>query len=327
VESGFLFDPVELGGIELPFEFFYDGFIQGASYDGNIYGVPVVIAGICQYYNKKYEPMLKDLFSASGFWDYMERLARVSEEVKTIGFESMIANAESLFALSMLASFDGVPSYDNMKNFESAEFSKFIRRFERYFTDERIFLRGVDFHTADALMQFLEGKTPILMGNASWMAQIVEKSPFEAGIMPQFIEKSGVRQIASNINSISAWTPYPEECFEILKYLSGYEAQKILAENGRPVANLKANKHLKFKRFDDKALEKVMRSWEDGRVLSSGDPGIDEYIKTVINPEISKWQKRELSSYEFVVVLKRKTNFFYRSKSLKSKILTLECEV
>ena len=129
VKSGHLFDLTELGGLELPPDSFYKGFIQGASYAGKIHGVPVVTAGICQYYNKKYESIVNDLFPVKGFWDHMEKLGKLSKDVKFKDFESLITNAESLFTLSMLVNAEDSPSYDDMKNFESPEFAKFIKHF------------------------------------------------------------------------------------------------------------------------------------------------------------------------------------------------------
>jgi len=314
-QSGFLFDLTELGGLELSPDAFYEGFLKSASFNGNICGVPVVAAGICQYYNKKYESIVKELFPVEGFWDYMEKLEALSRRLKFKDFESLIANAESLFTLAMLTNVNDPPSYDDMKSFNSSEFVEFIKRFEPYFTNERIFNSGIDFYSPAALSSFLDGKNLILMGNTCWLPQIIEKCRFEVGIMPQVIEKSGTRQIAANINVISSSTAYPEECLTVLGYLAELGTQRILAKNGRPVACMDANDLLEVKGFEKDSVIQVIQSFKNGKVIQSSDPYIEEYIRTIMNPEMQKWQKKKISYEELLASLRRKKDFFYRSKS------------
>ena len=154
------------------------------------------------------------------------------------------------------------------------------------------------------------------MGNTCWIPKIVDKCRFEVGILPQVREKDGALQVAANLNVISSSTPYPEECLSILNYLAESKPQQLLAKNGRPVANIKANKSLEIKGFDKKATDETMQSFANGRVIQSADPYIEEYIRTIINAEMQKWQKKESSDEELIASLKRKTSFFYRSKSL-----------
>ena len=313
-ESGLLFDLDEMGGLQLSPDDFYDGILQASSYKNKVYGVPIVTSVICQFYNKKYEDIIKEIFPVKGFWDYMEKLEALSKEIKSRDYDFLVTNTESLFTLSMLTKAKEMPSYEDKKKFNSLDFMNFIDRFQKYYTNTKIFDSEIDFPVA--LNRFFNEKSVILTASTSPISEFFGNCPFQLKTMSQIIEPKGARRLDGNLNVVSASTPFPEECLSILKYFSHYETQLFLAQNGRLVAHKKANKSLVMKNFDKGSIDEILRSFDHTKVISTKDPYIEEYISTIANHEIQKWQQKKLSNQELISSLKRKTNFFYRSKFL-----------
>jgi len=174
-ESGLLFDLDELGGLQLPPADFYDGIIQASSYKNKVYGVPIITSVICQFYNKKYEDIIKEIFPINGFWDYMAKLEALSKEIKNKDYDFLVTNTESLFTLSMLTKAKEMPSYEEKKKFNSPDFIQFIDRFQKYYTNKQIFDSEIDFPLA--LNRFFNGKSVILTASTSSTPQFFENCP------------------------------------------------------------------------------------------------------------------------------------------------------
>ncbi|MDD5598638.1 MAG: extracellular solute-binding protein [Victivallaceae bacterium] len=315
--SGSLLPLEDAGELKFSKDEFYDGFLNSTVYQGKTYGVPVIGAAVCQFYNKNYEHLVKNLFPLEGFWQYMEKLEFLSEQSDFSGLKSLLINSNSLFIFFLAVKAKIIPSYDEMKTFDDPAYLEFIRRFEKYFTAEKIFCPGIDVHSDYGIKEFSKGKAPILMGNTCWMSEIHSQCPFEWGIIPQSAEAEGAVQIATNLNAISAFTSYPEECLDILKYLASCEPQRFLAENGRLVANREACASLRAPGLDEPSRGNILLSLERSRMISTTDIHIDEYISMIINPEMKKWQRGQFSAAEFIAGLKRKTRFYYRGKQLR----------
>ncbi len=315
VKRRYLFDLQELGGLELPEDDFYPGLIESAVFRGKIYGVPLISATVCQFYNKKYADSLDDCFAAHGFWDYMNRLKRLVETRQFSGCESIVANADSLFVFFLLSKLDKCNSYDEIKTFSSCDYYSFMKRFESFFRDSRIFHPDVEIHSLTAINTFTAGKTPILMGNSCWMPRLQDTCPFEFGIVPQFAEVEGFSALATNLNVLSAFTPYPEECLAVLRYLKDCTAQKYLAEKGRIVANQRANDSLRIAGLDKQSHAHIRAALKKGKVIRTADIHIDDYINKIVNIETQKWQSSLFSAEELIDVLRRKTSYFYRARS------------
>ena len=312
VESGLLFDLDEIGEIPFSSADFYDSIIQASYYKNKIYGVPIITSIIVQFYNKKYEKRIKDFFPIRGFWNYMEKLEAYSKKIKDKDYDFLITNTESLFTLSMLTKAKENPSYEDKKKFNSPDFVQFIERFQKYYTNTQIFDCEIDFRIA--LNRFLNGKSILFTASTSSIPEILEKCPFQLKMMPQVIEPEGARRLDGNLTVISASTPFPEECLDILNYFSQYETQLFLAQNGRFVAHKKANESLVIKGLEQKNITDILQSFDQTKIIHTKDPYIDEYIRTIANHEIQKWQQKDFSNNELISSLKRKTDFYYRSK-------------
>jgi hypothetical protein len=170
---------------------------------------------------------------------------------------------------------------------------------------------------------FAKGEIYLLPGDSTFIADVMNQNcPFKYGIAPIFTEKNGVPVVYVNLNSISFYSKYPEECLNVLEYLGSYKIQKYFAENGRPVTNIKALKHLNIQNIDKFSRNNLCDGLAQGSVLSSSEIDIYEYRSTVVSHEMLKWQNGIINGAEMLENLRRKTAFYYRTKGYNNSCNT-----
>ena len=259
-ENNFLYDLGEIGELALPQGQYSSRLLESISYQGKLWGVPLSAALACDFYDLKQSDFLREVFAARSFWDYWEGIAD-KNGARSGGGGAMTFLRRHLFHFFAMAGADATCSYDAMKRFDTQGQVDFVEKFEKYIRTPGIFYQTLEGsaeavpyikHLLDSLAQ---GEFFILPGNSVYLADIMSQShTLRYGIVPACTEKGGAPVIDVNLNAISHYSPYPEECLRLLEYLGSYEVQKYFAEHGRPVANVRALEHLQIPGLDQFSL-------------------------------------------------------------------------
>ena len=98
----------------------------------------------------------------------------------------------------------------------------------------------------------------------------------------------------------------------------GRGPQSYLAANERMVANRCASDSLDIKGVEHESLRRMLASFAQGKLISTADINMDEYINTTMNSEMKRWQRGAISAEQLIENLRRKTKFFFRGKAVES---------
>ena len=318
-DKNLLFDPGKAGGLsDLPWDEFYSNFQNAAAWKGKIWGVPLVIGVNCMFYRKKYERQIAGLNKISGFWNWLENAQSFMKSGKSKIPPPLFVNDLYFMGLLSLAGVKLALAEDYdlvIKNLKKKEMVDFAERFEPFLRDSLIWGLSNERYRIFPLESFLEKDIPIVIGSSAWLPTVSKWMKEDWGFAPVFQEDDGACDLSSNINVISAGTPYPEECVDILRWLASSETQGFWSSRGRIVANKIANSSLKLKNIATGSRNKLDVSIEKGKFHRSSSPHTDEYIRSVMNPEFLKWQEGHYKAKDFLETLDRKTRHYFNAKN------------
>lgn len=314
LKRGAVFDLAKIGDCCLDEKSFYKGFVEGARYDGRLWGVPLVCAATCLFYNKDYKKFVTTLKPEDGFWAFLENAESGAPGKRP---EAAFNINQSLYDLVKLISKDKEFDFGKMKYFEDGIFDEFVKRFEPYFRNGNVtapfFASGGSVHEAST-NNFFGRKAALTLSCSSSIVEYSTKAPFKFGILPLSMEMGGFCNIDAALNVISSRSRYPMECCDILKYLESFEVQSYFAGEGRLVAHKKANEHLNIKDLDVDSHKNLIRSVERGIVEKNNGFDIAEFTHTIAFYEMKYWQRGDFDADEFLRRLRQKARFFFESR-------------
>ncbi len=318
--NGFLYRLGEIGPLEIADDQYTEGLLRSISWQGRLWGVPVSASLYCDFYDLRMTGFLGDALGAGGFWNRWDRIAEKSVGIASGSGRAMTFLHRHLFHLLVMAGADATCSYDKMRRFSSKGHVRFVERFERYIRKPGVFYQKIEGsaeyvpYIEKLLDRLSKGDFFILPGTSVFLSDIMQgRRRLRHGIMPAATEAGGSPVLETNLNVISHYTSYPEECLQILRYLASFETQKRFAENGRTVCNIRALEHLRIAGLDSFSLGNLRDGLSRGRIISSSDRNIFDYWSTVVTHEMIRWQTGKISGPEMLDALRRKTEFYYRS--------------
>jgi DNA-binding transcriptional regulator YhcF (GntR family) len=312
VKDGCLFDLSELGYQILEKDDFYGSTLSAASVAGKLWGVPGSVSVNCVYYNHDYKEFLAPALEETDFWKRLDLLLELSK-ILPENFQSLVSCNHPFHNMFFMANPDLRLSLDDIHLDDSQRFEDFYRRLGPYIQNPKIFLRNIKSAMDSAGMAWIKKETPMVMSSASWLQTLTRLCPFKFSIGPSFRDSGGMSLVEANVSTISAFSIYPEECFEILRYLSSVEAQKQFALSGKLVANQKANQELTLKGLDEESQSILKQSIMEAKSLSMDDVVSFTAISASLKHEFDKFQHQEYDASVFMESLKRKIHFFYQA--------------
>ncbi|MBF0244582.1 MAG: GntR family transcriptional regulator [Planctomycetes bacterium] len=312
-KKGLLFDLNELSQFKLPEGEFYEGFRAAADYDGKDWGVPLVAAVNCLFFDKQMEDSLSRALKAEKLWGFMSELDQNFQNNN----RPMLINGHPPFSffLAAMGKRRDRTTCEDILNDDDLE--AFLQKFERYFLNHRLFYHDpASFHSHYSA--FFQEKGAMMTGLSCWMPSLIENCPFDCGVAPQPVEPSGFIPCYAVVNCISAFSQYPKECMEILKHLACYETQRSFAEKGRMVAHRRACSHLNMPHIDDKATQKLVESLENAWPVRSSEKFDNEDLLLIISHEMKHWRDGQYSVKQLLEELRERAGFYIRSQKLKA---------
>ena len=311
VKNGLLFNPAEAGGVLLPRGEFFDAFAEGATVDGQTWGVPMIACGSVTYAREDSPPL------PEGFWARLETLAG---KAPPAGREAWINLNYSLFDMLALAGIRLDALGDIDERFAHPAFSAFLARLEPYLRAPGLFQKDMR-EPAEAGALFLKGRAEYSFGCSSWSPTRLSGCGFAWSVGPAGCEAEGATSVRTNINVISERTRYPEECVAVLRLLAEARTQAMFAGFGHCVANREGMKAMARTRPE---LARVAEwTFARGRLhrFSSISPEIENtYLATVAYHEIVRWYRGEMDWKELQAALRRKTRFFFRHENKSGRL-------
>jgi DNA-binding transcriptional regulator YhcF (GntR family) len=313
VNKEVLFNFSETEDVALNENEFFTELLKAASYKGKRWGIPLISASNCNYFNREFESPLKPLSEANGFWESMEILELVARKNNVP--EALVINTNPMFLLMRLAGLDCAWNWTDIEKLEDESFYIFLERFRQYYQNSSIFFNKNSEYTSTPYQDFFNRNGHLILGSSCWLPNIYQSSPFPWGITQNIREKNANSQIITMLNVISSKSSYPFECAEILKYLGTYEVQNYFAQNGRIVANKKAFRNFHLNGTDNNSIKNVIcDAMENGKVESIEKPQLAQYLMGTINYDFQKWQRKELNTKKLLTELKGKIALFTKSK-------------
>lgn len=335
IESGSLFQPNLAGKMNLSGNDFFTAFHDASFHNGVPWGIPMAVNTTCLFYNKNYSSFVDSLLPSGGFWDFMDRLEKASDAClvnpdkkkngKFQAAEALVANGNEISGI-----FTYCPGNLSAEDFstgdfiDSPDFLIFLRKFEKYFRNKKIFHSDVNKELIHPYSTFSSGRTLMATGNSSWIPGFQKNGFSDWGIAPEPIEKGGFSRLHGVLNVISSSTSHPSECLDILNFLGKYETQELLAETGRCVAHRGACHNLKIKNLDDRSKLNLMNYFESGKVIRYKNFYQNDFTWNVLCPEMVKWYSGIYSSDEFCGIVRKKKELANRKIPRKKNFTLIE---
>ncbi len=313
VRTHCLFNPEDVEPIGLEDSSFYPGFVEAATWNDVVWGVPGAAAVECQFYRREHEDLAHWLGEAEGFWARLERLAEAARDRLPPGCEALALNNRSLCSLLMNATGRRPFFYEEYLHFERRDLRSFLERLEPYLRNPRVFHRDSEVQRTPMEEYFVQGKGALLFSNSLWHGFLCADLPSPPGVLVDVVEAGGAVALGGHLHVINAHTPFPEECREVLAFLARPETQGLLAERGRIVAHRKGNERLHLPLLGEEDRAALLAGLEGGHVLRSQEIAVDDYVETVLNVEVRHWQDGRISLEALLERLARKTSFYRQS--------------
>ncbi len=318
INNNRLFSPAEIGGIEIAEKDYYAGALNGAEFNGEIWGVPLATSVLCQYCAKDHLEWLGPCFETDNWWDWLASLETAMSNHDAPG--SAVLSGLHLLLYAALAGVGGAgpASFDDLMDFASPVYTDFLKRFEPFFQNPRLFKRH-----AKTVSQMLPGwfdkmDSAIILGSSSWITCLSPEQREQIFIASLPTAPGGFLQANSNLIVIGRNTPYPFEGLEFLNFMAGNATQAEFAREERLTANRCANRELKISGFEEQSCDNMIVNLSKSDYLSTTNPGFQDFIMMVLNHETLKWQLGHYDYAKFQQVLTRKTKFFLKNHRINS---------
>ncbi len=319
--SGALFDPAQLGGINLPDDEFGEKLLQCCRTGNSIMAVPVTMNFSCQFYDRDKKEVAEKVISVDGLWRQLEAMSDIAgrwwaRHGTALAVDNNTLMETLLSADRCCAEAGGGPAWTECLERPAA--ANTLVRFGRYFRDRRIFWQE-DSEPWPRTGLFLKRRAPVFWSNTCFIPEIAAGCAFDFGIVPQAAEKECPISGNAILCGISSFTAYPEDCRDILEHIASAEAQKILAEKGRFVANSRAARSLRIKGLDSKSAAVLLAALDRIKIPGSSSPYLMEYIATVLSHDVSRWQLGALSDEDFITKLRINAKFFFENRERQER--------
>jgi len=320
VDRGRLFDLTELDCRPVDESSFYASVSAAVQYAGKCWGVPVLVSPSWLCFNRRYAPLVGALEQSGSFWEFLERLKHISQNLEGTTAEAALVSNFDILSLLTLAGLTGNQRGEEVIESLSAQ-EAFFSRLEPYFRDARIFWRPP---VADAWLGFskaaqlerrvVTGET-VFLSNSTNIAMLLNRKEWAAGEL-QFamfpLEPAGNTTLSANLNCVSATTRFPLECADFLAFLASEQVQNMFAAAGIWVGHRGA-----FSTFQNNmpqlGWERLRDATEHGRTMRTKYPFLIELITQVVNPEIFLWQRHAIPLEQALLNIDRKSKFFIRA--------------
>jgi DNA-binding transcriptional regulator YhcF (GntR family) len=288
---------------------FYPGIAKVVKDEDGFWGAPLVSAGSCLCYNKKYINDIKNI-DCGGFWSFLKS----SEKLKS-KFKSMVNFDKAPSSLMKMAVFRDVYDFNEMKYLKGDDFENFLRQFEPFFQNPKVsapFFVGAPNVHQSAEKDFYSGQTFSVNWSSSGMPYYLTKCPFDFGVLPVPIEEDCSCDAETVLSCITNSSRYPMECADILKYMASFDVQKFFASEGRMIARMDASKYLKINGLDEESIDNLLSCLRYGIVEKNNSREIGEFTHTVVFYEMRDWQQGKIDVDEFINRVRIKAKYFFK---------------
>ncbi len=317
-EQGRLYSLDELGGCALDRGDIYGGLLSGVTHGRKLWGVPLISAVSCIFFNRNYSEFAGSLDFGHGFWAFMESIRTGAE--KAAGAPPCAATFDIGFGeiLKMASCRCGSAEMTSPK---SPKMRACLSRFEKYFQDPKVaapFLLPGHSVTETSIGNFMSGNCALMLSGSHNIPILIGQAPFQVGLLPLPLEKGGACTVAANVNVISSSSRLPMECAEILNHLASPAMQEYFASEGRLTASRKANRSLRIKDMSPASLASLAASMERGTCGSENDLPFVEFTHAVIFHEMEKWRQGQFKAAEFMDRISKRAFYFFRNGNARN---------
>ncbi|QSF46125.1 extracellular solute-binding protein [Paenibacillus tianjinensis] len=210
--------------------------LQSNEYQGSLYGLPSVLEAPALLYNKR-------ILHEAGYSSppaTMDELLQIAKKVSSKDRYGVYLNNDAYYALPYLWAFGGSTITDDKKIELTSANSISALSFMLQLKQEGATQKYPDFSDSYSRMMqdFSEGKSAMIINGPWAVLEILEGSEFKDA------DNLGIAQIPAGPNGqgspigghsfvVSNYSDYPEEAYEVIKYLTSEEIQLLQSERLR----------------------------------------------------------------------------------------------
>ncbi|MCF7853322.1 MAG: GntR family transcriptional regulator [Candidatus Pacebacteria bacterium] len=317
VTNGWLFDTSELSDHHLGCEdACYPAFAKASMYNGSCWGMPLVASGTCVFVDSSVAEIYREELAGLDPYAFIEKLARLDTFPKG-PYESMIASNHSIVDWFFLVHGKSVDGFDIPAILASPEFSEFVQWFDRFWREPGMFLPNIQFGTLDSANALIEKRVPIAFGNTCWNLHFANRHVADYDVFPEPCMNEGMNRLNAILAVLSAVTPYPFECVDLLRYLASESVQRQFASRGRFVP--RKNTATYNKSIGGHSMQSIETIFRRGKVFQTENINNIGFHRNVLYAEMKKWRRGEIGAEKFVSLSREKALFFYRSMEARQK--------
>lgn len=206
--------------------------LDALTYDDAVYGLPMAFKSVALYYNPALVP------KAPATTDEMIALAKAATDAGKKQFGLVYENANFYYQLAWMQGFGGRvfnkrgrPTLDSDEVIASLDFARALAK------DHGIMPEEISATLVTSL--FNQGKAGMVISGPWFMGEIESGVKYQIAPLPTISATGKPARPALTAEAIimSAKTAHKKEAFEVMQYLTGPEAGRVMATEGRqPVA-------------------------------------------------------------------------------------------
>lgn len=292
-------------------EGFLSGFRTESVADG-YWGVPISASTNVLFYEKKNEELLANVLEQTSYWSSMEALRNLSQDLGArqpeLHPKCLVAHHSFFHDEAIRAGvYPDRPLYDDFLQGFREPLESFLRAYELYYCDAKLFYRDLDYQSVE---QYSGVDRLLTSGPLSWRNSLSGKDGQPLRITHKRVEPRGKAPAHSHLMVMSTATHYPEEGFELLQYLSRASVQETFAQSGMVVAHGQALEALKVPYLDESSHQAIRDAFSQALVFSSKQDSYMSMIHRVGTVEMKRWQNGELNISGLLDRLDRKFKYF-----------------
>lgn len=320
--SGCLFKPADAGGLNMREEDFIGAAYRSSFFRGIQWGMPLAVNRNCLFSSARDGKPAGCGKSVEGFWGLMELLERGKEKIPNGAEAFMTSDYLVTDYFSMCPGRFKGEDFSPDSIFDSPELLKFLRGFEKFYRNGKIFQQDVCPGGVNAMDTFAAGRSGMSLGNTAWIPMF-QRGGFDAWrITPDPVEPGGFMRMYGTLNVISASSFHPMESLDFLNFLGRFEVQRSFSAAGRCVARRDALKKLVIRNIDNASMQILMKAFENGNVILEKDLATEDVMRRLLCTEMLKWRNGLCSAEDLYASVRRKKEFFRNAIDVRRNMET-----
>lgn len=265
------------------------------SYNGALWGIPMVCGCGCLYFNRSDSRLSSALSSI----DDIDALFEAFDDFGKNMPRNYMAVTRNCHVLTDYLKYSGTAVYhttaEMIEAIASSQVRSWLQKNEYFFRNGTVFY-GLDTKSfSGSVGLFKSGRLPTIIGNTSSFSQIFQHIDFPLGAMAMPIASNGAGELVSFINVVSSVSRRQNEAAAFLEFVSRDEVQRKFAVQGRPVANRNALADLVIPPLDDRSTQSLICALEQGTYTMLERRRYGEFIASDFIANTDLWQQGVLT--------------------------------